>query len=586
MASAFVQLWRLLLVCLGVLCAFGWIFYRLYDLHVVRGPEYAAIAEGHRRTLVRQEPRRGDIRDARGALLAGTRPVVDLGIDPLNFKPEAFEKLDELARLLKQDPAHLRRIASTTHRGASGSEPGRAIRWVKLAEIDDPTYEAASALRVPGVYGTRRFVRHYPGTFMGAHLVGYLNREGVAVLGVERQFDFYLRGQSGWKVSENDGRRREIAAFRDREAPPSNGYSVELTLDSVIQSYVEDELARLAEAYSPEGISILVSDARSGAILALGNYPTFDPNQFWDYPLENQRNRAVTDVYEPGSVFKIVPVAGALEEGLVDRFTLIDCSQPVVEYRGRKIRLPSDTSRLGEIPLSTVVAKSSNRGAAMLGMSLGPNRLHGYAEQFGFGRETGWVLGGEVAGTLHPVRAWDGLTISRLPAGYAVSVTPMQMHYAMATIASGGRRHAPFIVNRIMDDNGNTVMEYRPPEPVRVLSEATAAETASLLAGVVEVGGTARRAAINGFQVAGKTGTSRKIINGRYSTRHHVASFSGFFPATDPRVVVTVVVNDPKMPGAGYGGVVAAPAFQHIGERLVRYLNIEPISAPPVASHP
>ena len=222
----------------------------------------------------------------------------------------------------------------------------------------------------------------------------------------------------------------------------------------------------------------------------------------------------------------------------------------------------------------------------MLGMGLGAERVHDYADQFGFGEGTGWVLGGEVSGRLHPVRAWDGLTISRLPAGYAVNVTPMQMHYAMATIASGGRRHAPFIIKRILDANGDTVMEYRPPEPVRVVSEATADEVSSMLAGVVGPGGTARRAAINGFQVAGKTGTTQKIINGRYSNRHHVASFSGFFPAADPHVVVTVVVNEPRMSGTGYGGVVAAPAFQRIGERLVRYLNIEPISTSTVASHP
>ncbi len=586
MSGTFVQFWRFGLVCLCVLTAFGWIFHRLYELHVDLAPEYAAQAENHRRTLVRLEPRRGDIRDSRGELLAGTRPVVDLGIDPHVFSDEALPRLEDLARLLELDAGELARIATTRTRGVQGSPAVRPVRWVKLAEVDDATYEAAMALRIRGVYGNRRFLRHYPAGSLAAHITGFLNREETAVLGVEQHFDFFLRGQPGWKVSENDGRRREIAAFRNREAPPSNGYNVVLTIDSVIQSFVEDEIENLVGQYSPEGVSIIVSDPRDGSILAMANHPTFDPNRFWDFPIGNQRNRAVTDVYEPGSVFKIVPVAAALEERLVNRGTLIDCSLPVVEYAGRSVRLPSDVRPLGELPLSGVVARSSNRGSAIVGMMLGSQRLHAWCERFGFGTPTGWVLGGEVSGRLHPVRAWDGLTISRLPAGYAVSVTPLQMHKGMSVIAGGGYLRAPFVVREVLDRSGEKVMMYRPREGQRVLSAETSAEMAELLVGAVGPEGTARRARISGFEVAGKTGTSRKILNGRYSERHHIASFSGFFPAGDPRVVVTVVVDDAKTPGTSYGGVVAAPAFQRIGERIARYLNLEPVSAPPVASNP
>lgn len=586
MAGTFVQFWRFGLVCAAILVAFGWVFHRLHSLHVVRAAEFTVLAENSRRTLVRLEPRRGDIRDSRGELLAGTRPLVDLGIDPHVFPDEAVPRLRELARLLDAEADELVRVATTRVRRVEGSPEVRPIRWVKLAEVDDATHEAVMALRIRGVYGNRRFVRHYPAGALAAHLTGFLNREGTAVLGVERHFDFYLRGQPGWKVSENDGRRREIAAFRNREAPPGNGYSVVLTVDSVIQSFVEEEIGNLVDEYRPEGVSIVVSDPRDGSILALANHPTFDPNRFWEFPIENQRNRAVTDVYEPGSVFKIVPVAAALEERLVNRDTVIDCSAPVVEHRGRAVRLPSDVRPLGELPLSGVVSRSSNRGSAIVGMMLGSDRLHDWCARFGFGTPTGWILGGEVSGRLHPVRAWDGLTISRLPAGYAVSVTPMQMHKGMSVIAAAGRLRPPFVVSEVTGSDGEKIMQYQPQEGRRVLSAEVAAEMADLLVGVVGPEGTARRARIAGFEVAGKTGTSRKILDGHYSTRHHIASFSGFFPAGEPRVVITVVVDDAKTTGTAYGGVVAAPAFQRIGERIARYLNLEPISTSPLAVRP
>lgn len=571
MKAAVFQSWRLILIGFAGCAAFGAIFWQLGQLHLVRGPALAASAEDARRSLVPLEARRGDIRDSRGVLLAGTRPHVVVGIDPAFFRDEDLPKLPELARILRVDPAEVKRAATTRYR----SEGGRPIRWVRLGQVDDATYDAALALRVRGFYGTRGFERHYPAESLAAQILGFINREGVAVMGVEQQMDFYLRGQPGWRISESDGRRRELAAFRVREAPPVEGFNVVLTIDSVVQSMVEAEIRALAEQFSPDGISIIVTEARTGAVLAMANYPTFDPNRFWEFPLENQRNRAVTDSLEPGSTFKIVPVAAALEERLLTPETLIHCSLPVVQYAGRSVRLPSDVRELGEIPLTTVVARSSNRGAAMIGMMLGSRRLHDYSALFGFGSRTNWPLGGEIAGRLHPVERWDGLTISRLPAGYAVSATPLQIHMATATLANGGLRQQPFLLSRVVDRSGANIMHFEPRAPVRVVSEETARTMADLLATVVSPEGTARRAALPGIRVAGKTGTSRKIIDGRYSRTDHFASFTGFFPAEAPELVVTVIVDNPRSSGVGFGGVVAAPAFRNIAEGLVRYFAIE-----------
>ncbi|HKJ89799.1 MAG TPA: penicillin-binding protein 2, partial [Oceanipulchritudo sp.] len=374
--------------------------------------------------------------------------------------------------------------------------------------------------------------------------------------------------------TEVDGQRRELAVFRERKVEARDGLHVQLSIDLFVQSVIEGAVANLVEEMEPEGVSIIVSDPASGEILGLANHPSFDPNSFWDYPLGNQRNRAVTDQYEPGSTFKIVPVAGALEEGLVGAESLIDCSPDRVLYNGVNIPMPRDHRDLGIVALRTVVSKSSNRGAAQLGMLLGEERLFAYADRFGFGKETGWPLSGEVNGSLPGVSEWDGYTISRLPTGYAVGATPLQVHQAMATLANGGVRVKPRLLKAVLDRENEKALDLEPDERERVVSKDTARLMKEMLTGVVSPEGTARRAAIPGYAVAGKTGTARKILEGQYSSRHHVASFSGFFPATNPEVVITVVVDDAKITGPAYGGLVAAPVFRSIGEKLIPHLGI------------
>jgi len=223
-----------------------------------------------------------------------------------------------------------------------------------------------------------------------------------------------------------------------------------------------------------------------------------------------------------------------------------------------------------------VVVKSSNRGAAHLGLLLGESRLHDYATAFGFGEKTGCDLGGEISGTLHDVKAWDGLTITRLPMGHAVSATPMQVHSAMSVIANDGILMEPMLTKRVFDNQGEDVIRFSPKAKRRVISSEVAGTISKMLADVVGENGTARRAAIENYAVAGKTGTTQKIVDGRYSNQHHVASFSGFLPADRPQLVVTVVVDEPRLNGVGYGGSIAAPAFRNIAEACIAYLGIRP----------
>lgn len=588
MSRIFIQSWRLGLVAVIVFASFAGISARLVYLQVFAAEELSRIAETNRRRLEVRPARRGNIHDRRGYVLAATRPVVDLGVDPQVFDPNSLPKLKPLAHLIDRPVTELESAVSRkTHpvRGREGVP--RLVRWVELVEgLDESVYEEVMALGIKGIYGNRRYERFYPMETTASHVIGFLNKENVAVMGVEKWLDFFLRGQDGWVETERDGRRRELIQFRDRVVEARDGLSVELTLDVVIQDMVERELERLVEEYEPAGAVMVVTDARDGSILALGNAPTFDPNRFWEAPLEAQRNRAVTDVFEPGSTFKIIPAAAVLEEGLGTVDDLFDCAQPVADYGGRRVSLPRDDHPMGELTLREVVIKSSNRGAALLGMRLGEEGLYGWARQFGFGEKVGWGPGGEVRGILHEVEAWDGLTVSRLPMGHAIAATALQVHFAMGVLASGGFYLEPRLVQRVVDADGATVLDYYPDVRRRVISEETAEVMAEMLARVTEPGGTAKRGGIPGFEVAGKTGTTQKIVDGGYSRSEHIASFSGFFPAREPRVVVTVVVDTAKMPESSsgwrptaYGGVVAAPAFRSVGEQIIRYLALQPARA-------
>lgn len=604
MTEVFISSWRFHLFRGVVTVAFLAVLGRLTYLHIFEQENLSRIVAANRHTIEPLTARRGNIFDCRGNLLASTRPIIELGADPQVVRDKDRLKRKELAALLEQPSIAIETALGRKTRPVPAGYEGQveSIRWVKLAEkVDEPTYQKILGLKIKGVYGNRHYERYYPGGQLAAHLLGYIgfvDEEDAAagagvkrtvqrpLMGVEKFMDFYLRGQDGYRETEHDGRRRELAQYR-REFAPVDGLDIELTIDYVIQSMVEEEIRQLVDTYRPQGVTIIVSEPATGAILALANHPSFDPNEFWKSDTSHLRNRAFSDVYEPGSTFKIVAISGALQDGLVTPETRVNCSLESVERGGRKIRLPNDTHPLGVIPVREIVAKSSNRGAAQLGMKLGERRMYEWTRAFGFGEPSGYGPGGEVTGLLQPVARWDGLTISRLPAGYAVGATPWQVHSAMSVIASGGVLMAPMMVRQARDREGQPAATFAPRLRRRVLDPSTAATMARLLSAVVSPQGTAPKAAIEGFTVAGKTGTARKIIDGHYSDRKHVASFTGFFPVGEPRLVMTIVVDEPHLKGIGYGGIVAAPSFHNIGSRLAQYLSLQPEpSQPPLASAP
>jgi cell division protein FtsI/penicillin-binding protein 2 len=589
MSKGFASTGRMMLLALAVLSCFVGVAVRLVILHVIDRDNLLKYLEKARRQIVVDHARRGAILDTRGNLLATSRSFVVLGVDPELLRREDERQWPELARLLKLPEAQL---AQSLNRGRAasalalsspdGTAPERRLRWVKLAdEVDESVYDKIQALKIRGVYGSRDFQRVYPGGTLAAQVLGFVNKEGVPVTGAEHHLNLYLRGSDGWIESEKDGARRELAQFRSREVPAQDGCDVVLTIDSVIQHMLENELQSIAARYSPHFATIIASDPRTGAILGLANYPSYNPNAFNLAPLEAQRNYAVTDLVEPGSTFKIVAAGAALDQGLVTPASTFDCGLTSINYRGKDRRLPKEDEFFGRLTVADIVAHSSNRGAAQLAMLLGEEKFYEYVRRYGFGQPTRLALGGEVRGILEPPDKWDGLTITRMPMGHAIAATPLQIHMAMSAVANGGALLRPQIIREIRDASGNVVRTFAPEKRGQVLRPSTAAQLAQLLTGVVREG-TAKGFDIPGFEIAGKTGTTQKLVDGKYVNNRHVASFVGFFPASRPQVVLSVIVDDAKVPGGtAYGRLIAAPAFKHVAEQLIQYLDIQPVAPAP-----
>jgi cell division protein FtsI/penicillin-binding protein 2 len=582
MSKGFASSFRLVLLASAVLLCFAGVGVRLVHLHVLDREHLVSYVDQARKSVFKEQARRGDIMDVRGDVLATSRTVIQLGVDPHMLRDEDRGAWPQLAELSGIPLPELAAIFNRTERINSAGET-RLIRWAKLVdEVEESTYAAILDLGIKGVYGNRSYRRTYPRGQLAAHLVGFVNRENQPSGGIESFADFYLRGQDGWRETEKDGRRREMAQFRDRQVPANDGYGVVLSIDSMVQHLIETELAYIGDTYTPAKASIIVSDAESGFILGMANYPTFDLNQYGRAEPDELRNTAVTDLLDPGSTFKIVPTAAALERGLVTPLTRFDCSITSMEFDGRVRKfMPDDHPHDAPLTVAEIISESSNVGAALLGMKLGEKGMYDAARQFGFGEPSGFPLGYESRGLLNSPDKWSALEITRIPAGYSISATPIQIHYSMATIASGGELLRPQIISEIRDDRGETVYDFGAVARRQVLKPEVARQVAAMLVGVTE-DGTAKAAAIPGYEVAGKTGTAQKLVDGRYSSRNHVGSFVGFFPASNPEVVITVIVDDARLPSGriNYGSAVAVPAFRRIAEQLISYLDIKPVVAP------
>ena len=400
--------------------------------------------------------------------------------------------------------------------------------------------------------------RTYPQGHVAAQVLGMVGTENTGLAGIEYSRDEDLRGDDGHRRLVKDALGEPVSLIETDRAEP--GEDLQLTLDAAIQERVEAVLSEVGQTYLPAGATALVMDPRTGAILALANWPRVDANNVGGSPKYARQNRAIQFNYEPGSTFKAFTVAGALEEGLIAPDTQF-AVPPMIQVADREIGEAHDGGG-GTLTTADILAQSSNVGTVMIGLKLGATRFDRWVRRFGFARRTGVDLPGEDRGIVLDVDDYSGSSIGNMPIGQGLSVTPVQMASAFTAIANDGLKRQPYVV----------AGERKPPR--RVLSRRTAAQVSGMLEGVLSAGGTAQEAAVDGYTLAGKTGTAEKAENGTYSKTDFVASFIGFAPAKNPRLLVSVMVDEPR--GDIYGGTVAAPAFERIMEFALPYLKIPP----------
>jgi cell division protein FtsI/penicillin-binding protein 2 len=429
--------------------------------------------------------------------------------------------------------------------------------------------------KLRGIFSEQDAVRIYPNGEVLGHVLGFLNHEGKAVQGVELSMESQLAGKDGYRFIERDRTGREIVLYRGIEEEPEHGKNVRLTIDMGLQSIVEEELDTAYKDLKPETANAVLVDPKTGAILAMACRPCFNPNEPGKAQPEQMKNRAIIDMVEPGSTFKIVVASGALNEGKVDEKSTIFCENGRFAYGGRILK---DHHGYGNMDVHEILVKSSNIGSAKLALMMGGDKFYEYVRRFGFGERLGIELPGEIPGLVHPPARWDKLTITRMPMGHSVAVTPLQITMGMSVIANGGHLMAPRIVQSVENENGEIAMKKEPIVMREVVPAKTAHFVAEALIGVTQPGGTAAFARVNGFQVAGKTGTAQKVSpHGGYAAGKYVVSFVGFMPAEDPKFVLLVMVDDAKIASnLNYGGLVAAPIFSRIAERAARHLDLTP----------
>jgi len=600
---------RLVLLALLLGAAFVGLGYRLVDLQVLRYEELSAKARDNTRREFLLEPRRGDVLDAKGNLLATSVFVKTVCADPALIGNRQAEVARAVAPLLQVSESELlQRLTPRLGRDAYGAittnhyvvlkRKVQVETWQKIQmamtnlsfALDEKHLPRTEQrfyrdLRRGAIYVEKLDdqLRMYPNQTLAAHVLGYVGMDereidGRRLLetsgkdGIERRFNSKLAGVRGWRLTETDRPGREVVPWRGQDVEPQDGLNVVLTIDSVVQHIVESALAGAVEKHSPVSISGIVVRPRTGEILALATLPNFDPNNPGAAPPDARRNRVIADVAEPGSTFKIVVVSGALNAGVVRLDDTFDCEHGRFHFAGRVLH---DHESYGVLSVENIITKSSNIGAAKIGIKLGESRLYDYIHNYGFGVPTGLPLQGEVGGIVHPVKKWSKVSIAQIPMGQGIAVTSLQIMMAMSAIANKGMLMQPMIVDRLEDRDHKVKEKYSPQRVRQVISEAAAELMVKALKTVVSPQGTASKAALAHYTVAGKTGTAQKSggPNG-YLPGKYFASFIGFFPADNPEVCISVMMDEPKQ--GYYGGQIAAPVFKQIAESVANYLNIRP----------
>lgn len=529
---------------------------RLVYLQIFQYGEFEQRAHHQQQRTVEISPKRGIIYDRAGRELAMSINV-DSGFAVPSEIPDLAQTISLVTRITREDAREV----------LAKCKASRSFCWV-ARKADRETVERIKALSLKGIYFQKESKRFYPKRELAAQVLGYVGMDDEGLSGIEREYDEQLRGKPGRMLIQVDARRRN---FNRVERQPDPGENIVLTIDEKIQYIAERELETAMEETHAQAGTVIVTNPHTGEILALANRPTFNPNLSREITPQKLKDHAVSDVYEPGSTFKLVTISAALEEKLTNPHEIFDCQMGSIVVNGMRIR---DHKPFGLLPVSDILAKSSDVGAIKIALRLGDERFYKYIRAFGFGQQTGIELPGETRGLAKPLDRWSKVSIGAISMGQEIGISPLQLSTLVSTIANDGVWVAPRVVAATSEPRTmpETVV-FHPANQRRVLSAVVAAEMKQMMQGAV-LHGTGTKAILEGYSSAGKTGTAQKVDPGMrtYSRTNYVASFAGFAPVNNPAITVAVILDSAV--GLHMGGQISAPVFQRVAQQVLAYLNV------------
>ena len=532
---------------------------RLLFVQLGAAKPLSKLASDQYRNYICLLPKRGVIFDRNLRKLA-----ISLNLSSIFLDPELVENKEyairELSRVFKINEDEMRRNMNKEKR----------FIWLSR-KVQAGLEKEVRRLGIKGVGFIKEPQRVYPNGTLASHVIGFVGVDNNGLEGIELGFDKFLKGAVGWRYTMRDAKNREVPSYEYKEIPPADGNDVVLTIDSIVQAIAEKELDEHVKKYNGKAGSVIVMDPYTGDILALANRPTYDPGKIKAYPVDARRNRAICDFFEPGSSFKIVTASAVLEEDVVGSEDKFFCENGSFKWSNHVYH---DHTGHGWMSFRDVIKYSSNIGTMKAAIKLGEDKMYNYIKRFGFARQTGIDLPGEVSGIVRPPSKWSKLSLTSMAMGQELTVTAIQLACAISTLANGGYYVKPRFVDRVQDRTGAIIKKFEPERMHRVISDETAKEVREILRGVVEEG-TGKAADLEGYFPAGKTGTAQKIEpDGSYSHRKFTASFIGFLPFDEPKFVIVVVMDEPRP--YYYGGTVCTPVFKKVAGQLMSYYKIEP----------
>ena len=526
-------------------------------LQFFRASFLANIGRKQHSLYVELEARRGTIYDS------NQKPeAVNIATDSVYAAPNEMKDKDKEAAIRQLSP--ILNISESNLQNKIYRK--KSFVWIQR-KISAQQAQQIRQLKIKGIDFIKESKRCYPNAYLASQVIGFAGLDNQGLEGLELYYDKYLKGKNGFALFLRDARQKKLD-LKDKTLAPRDGYDLELTIDEVIQYIAERELDNSFRVNKAKGASIIVMEPHTGEILAMASRPTYDLNEYSKVDKEQVRNRAICDMFEPGSVFKVVAASAALEEKMASEQDKFFCENGA--YRVGNHILHDHTPH-GWLTFTEVVEQSSNIGTTKIAQLIGPDMLYKYVRKFGFGAKTGIDMRGEINGSIKEPRFWSKTSIGAIPIGHEVGVTALQLACAYSVIANGGKLMKPYIVKSIKDKFGQVIKSFSPVVTAQVISADTSARMRKILTGVIEEG-TGKMAKMEGFSAAGKTGTAQKIEpGGKYSHNKFIGSFIGFAPAEEPLITIVVTIDEPRP--YYYGGVVAAPVFQKVAADVLKYLR-------------